>query len=79
MIFDYEVGRSIWSNVWTYVAIVIVILIVGIAFWLRMRSNPKVDSAGAYTAMEEERKATKSKGAKKQEYKGREERKSKRK
>jgi hypothetical protein len=77
--FDYTVGRSIWSNTWTYVAIVIVILVIVIAAWLRMRGNPKVDSAGAYTAMEEERRASRSKGAKKEEYKGREERKSKKK
>jgi hypothetical protein len=78
MIFSYTVDRSIWSSMWTYAAIVIVIIIVGIAFWLRMRGNPKVDTAGAYTAMEEERRVNRTtKSSKKEEYKGREERKSK--
>ncbi|MDR0791086.1 MAG: hypothetical protein LBE47_00930 [Methanomassiliicoccaceae archaeon] len=78
MSFDFDSGRSIWSNTWTYVAIILVIVIIGIAAFLKMRGAPKVDNAGAYTAMEEERRATK-KSAGRQEYKGREERKSKRK
>ena len=70
--FEITVGRSIWSNTWTYIAIVIVLIIVGIFVFLRMRSAPKVDNAGEFTAMEAERKAgKKTSGAKKEEYKGR--------
>jgi hypothetical protein len=67
-----DVGRSIWSNTWTYVAIVIVIIVILIAGFIRMRGMPKADNAGAFTAMEEERKAGRGRsGAGKEEYKGR--------
>ena len=67
-----EVGKSIWSSIWTYVAIIVVIIIIGIVVLLRIRAAPKVDSGGAFTAMEEERQVKKSSsGAKKEEYKGR--------
>jgi arginine exporter protein ArgO len=69
--FSFEVGRSIWSSVWTYVAIVVVIIIIGIVLFIRMRAQPKVDSAGEFTAMEEERKVKKGSGAKKETYKDR--------
>ncbi|MCL2712545.1 MAG: hypothetical protein FWD37_04655 [Methanomassiliicoccaceae archaeon] len=72
--FSFDVGRSIWSNTTTYIAIVIAILVVVIAVVLKMRSAPKVEEAGAFTAMEEERKAgraTKRSGADKEEYRGR--------
>ncbi|MCL2142725.1 MAG: hypothetical protein FWH44_00465 [Methanomassiliicoccaceae archaeon] len=69
---DIEVGRSIWSNTWTYIAIVIVIIVILIAVFLKMRGAPKADSAGAFTAMEEERKADRKKtGTDREEYKGR--------
>jgi len=72
---SFEVGRSIWSNVLTYVAIIAVIIIIAIVVLLRMRAQPKVDNAGAFTAMEEERqvkkKSSSSQSAKKEEYKGR--------
>ena len=71
--YSFEVGRSIWSSIWTYVAIIVVIIIIAIVILLRMRAAPKVDSGGAFTAMEEERqvKRKSSGGAKKEEYKGR--------
>jgi len=66
------VSLSIWSNTWTYIAIVLVIIIVAIAAFIKMRGNPKVEESGAFTAMEEERKAGKSRsGTKREEYKGR--------
>jgi small-conductance mechanosensitive channel len=73
---SFEVGRSIWSNVLTYVAIVVVIIIIAIVLLIRMRAAPKVDSAGAFTALESERSEKKSAkkkstSAKKEEYKGR--------
>ena len=71
--FSVSVGKSIWSNTWTYVAIVLVVIIVGIGAFIKMRSTPRVpEGAGTFTAMEEERKAEKKRsGAKKEEYKGR--------
>jgi hypothetical protein len=70
--FNFEVGRSIWSSIWTYVAIIVVIIIIGIVLLLRMRAAPKVEHSGAFTAMEEERQVKrKSSSAKKEEYKGR--------
>ncbi|MCL1984797.1 MAG: hypothetical protein FWG58_05320 [Methanomassiliicoccaceae archaeon] len=74
MTFEFTVGQSIWSSTWTYVAIVIVIIIVAIAVFIRMRGAPKVDDAGTFTAMEEERKAGKGQRSgrtEKEEYKGR--------
>ena len=70
---SFDVGRSIWSSTWTYVAIIVVIILVGIVLFLRMRAAPKVDSGGAFTAMEEERqeKRKSSKSARKETYKGR--------
>ena len=72
-IFDLSVGRSIWSNTWTYVAIILVIVIIAIAAFIKMRSTPRVsEGAGTFTAMEEERRAEKKRsGTKKEEYKGR--------
>jgi len=67
-----DVGRSIWSNTWTYVAIVILIIVVAIALIIKMRGTPKAENDGAFTAMEEERKAGRTKpSAGKEEYKGR--------
>jgi hypothetical protein len=66
------VNQSIWSNTWTYIAIIVVIIIVAIGAFIKMRSNPKVEESGAFTAMEEERKAgKKGSGTKREEYKGR--------
>jgi hypothetical protein len=69
----FNVDRSIWSNTWTYVAIIFVIVIVGIALFIRMRSNPKApEEAGTFTAMEEKRKEERKRtGTGKKEYKGR--------
>lgn len=72
MTVSFTVGQSIWSNTMTYVAIVAVIIILIIVAFIKIRSAPKVDNAGAYTAHEEERKAGKKKsGTGKEEYKGR--------
>lgn len=66
------VNQSIWSNTWTYIAIIIVIIIVAIGAFIKIRSNPKVEESGAFTAMEEERKAgKKGSGTRREEYKGR--------
>jgi len=70
MIFDFEVRQSIWSNTWTYVAIILVIVIAGIGIFIKMRSTPKVEETGTFTAMEEEKKAGR-KSTGKEEYKGR--------
>jgi len=71
--FQFDVSRSIWSNTWTYVAIILVIVVIGIAAFIKMRSNPKLPSeAGTFTAMEEERRAGKQRSrTEKEEYKGR--------
>ncbi|MCL2607443.1 MAG: hypothetical protein FWD92_02645 [Methanomassiliicoccaceae archaeon] len=67
-----DVGQSIWSNTWTYIAIIIVIIIIAIGAYIKIRGNPKVEESGAFTAMEEERKAgKKGSGTKREEYKGR--------
>ena len=71
--FEFSVGRSIWSNTSTYIAIIAVVIIVGIALFLKMRNAPKPDETGyTFTEMEEDRKAGKGRtGAKREEYKGR--------
>ena len=71
--FDFSVGRSIWSNTSTYIAIIAVVIIIGIALFLRMRSAPKPEGTEyTFTEMEEDRKAGKGRtGAKREEYKGR--------
>jgi uncharacterized membrane protein len=70
--FEFDVGKSIWSSVWTYVAIIVVIVIIGIVLLIRMRGAPKVDHAGAFTALEEERVEKKrTTSAKKEQYKSR--------
>jgi len=71
MVFEFEVRQSIWSNTWTYVAIILVIIIVGVAVFLKMRGAPKAEDTGTFTAIEEERKAGRKRSADKEEYKGR--------
>jgi hypothetical protein len=73
-VFEFEVRQSIWSNTWTYVAIILVIVIAGIGLFIKFRGAPKVEDTGSFTAMEEERKASK-RSTGKEEYKGRNEKK----
>jgi hypothetical protein len=74
MVFDFEVRQSIWSNTWTYIAIILVIVIAGIGLFIKMRGAPKAEDTGSFTAMEEERKASK-RSTGREEYKSRNEKK----
>jgi hypothetical protein len=68
---EIYVGLSIWSNTWTYIAMVLVIIVAAVALLIRMRSNPRIpEAAGTFTAMEEERKAGK-RSSGRERYKGR--------
>ncbi|MDR0334360.1 MAG: hypothetical protein LBH69_00520 [Methanomassiliicoccaceae archaeon] len=67
----FDVGKSLWSSIWTYVAIILVVVIIAIVIFMRMRALPKVENTGAFTAMEEERRVKKGSSAKKETYKSR--------
>lgn len=55
-----EVAHSLWKDATTYVIIVVVVLAVGIALWLKLRGTPRADKgAKTFTELEEERKARK--------------------
>jgi len=74
MVFDFEVRQSIWSNTWTYIAIILVIIVAGIGIFIKIRGTPKAEETGSFTAMEEERKASK-RSTGREEYKSRNEKK----
>ncbi|MDR2866405.1 MAG: hypothetical protein LBV13_03260 [Methanomassiliicoccaceae archaeon] len=70
--FSFTVDRSIWSNITTYIIIIVIIVIIAIAVFLKMRGAPKAEKTHSFTAMEEERKASKKRSStEREEYKGR--------
>ncbi|MDY0293387.1 MAG: hypothetical protein RBQ77_02290 [Candidatus Methanomethylophilaceae archaeon] len=50
-----DVGSSAWSQWTTYLAIVVVVLLIVIGVWLRMRNAPKVEADTTFTEMEEKK------------------------
>ena len=55
--FTVHVSQSIWSNAITYVAIVLVIVVIGVAIYLRQRSAPKAEPQMTFTELEEMRRS----------------------
>ena len=57
-----NVASSIWAEATTYIAIVVVIIIIALAAFLKMRSNPvsKASSTKTFTQLDAEKKASRS-------------------
>ena len=51
--FTIDVEQSIWSNWGTYLAIIIIIAIVGIAVFLKYRNSPKAEQNITFTELED--------------------------
>jgi len=59
--FEINVASSIWAKTSTYIAIIVVVIIIAIAAFLKMRSNPvRKNNSKTFTQMDAERRAGKS-------------------
>lgn len=55
--FSIDVKQSIWSNWGTYVAIIIIVAIVGIAIFIKYRNVPKAEETTTFTELEDLKKS----------------------
>lgn len=55
-----NVSHSIWSNWTTYIAIILIVVLVAVAFYIRGRTIPKKERAMTFTEMEQQEKSRRS-------------------
>ena len=60
--FTINVEQSIWSNWGTYIAIIIIIAIVGIAIFLKYRNAPKAEQTVTFTELEDQKRSKRAQG-----------------
>ncbi len=58
--FSIDVKQSIWSNWGTYVAIILIVAIVGIAIFIKYRNVPKAEQTTTFTELEDLKRSRRS-------------------